>query len=58
VQHRITLNGELCVECFDTRVWAARDPNDPENLDYPSRKDVEKIRQKYPNVPADIFPSR
>ena len=34
------------------------DPNDPENLDYPSRKDVEKIRQKYPNVPADIFPSR
>jgi 4-hydroxybenzoyl-CoA thioesterase len=30
VQHRITLDGELCVECFDTRVWAARDPNDPE----------------------------
>lgn len=34
------------------------DPNDPENLDYPSRKDVEKIRQQYPNAPADIFPSR
>ena len=32
------------------------DPNDPENLDYPSRKDVEKIRQKYPNVATDIFP--
>jgi hypothetical protein len=32
------------------------DPNDPENLDYPSPKDVEKIRQKYPNAPADIFP--
>lgn len=31
------------------------DPNDPENLDYPSRKDVEKIRQKFPTVPIDIF---
>jgi hypothetical protein len=31
------------------------DPNDPENLDYPSRKDVEKIRQKFPTAPADIF---
>ena len=31
------------------------DPNDPENLDYPSRKDVEKIRQKYPTAPIDIF---
>ncbi len=33
-----------------------KDPNDPENLDYPSRRDVEKIRQKYPTAPADIFP--
>jgi 4-hydroxybenzoyl-CoA thioesterase len=32
VQHRITLDGELCVECFDTRVWAARDPSDPEKI--------------------------
>ncbi len=32
------------------------DAADPENLDYPSRKDIEKIRQKYPNAPADIFP--
>ncbi len=32
------------------------DPSDPENLDYPSRRDVEKIRQKYPSAPADIFP--
>ena len=32
------------------------DPNDPENLDYPSRKDVQKIRQKFPSAPADIFP--
>jgi|GEM_PF-801306 len=33
-----------------------KDPNDPENLDYPSRRDVEKIRQKFPTAPADIFP--
>jgi hypothetical protein len=32
------------------------DPNDPENLDYPGRKDVQKIRQKFPSAPADIFP--
>jgi hypothetical protein len=32
------------------------DPNDPENLDYPSRKDVDRIRQKYPTAPTDIFP--
>jgi hypothetical protein len=31
------------------------DPNDPENLDYPTRKDVERIRQKFPTAPADIF---
>jgi hypothetical protein len=31
------------------------DPNDPENLDYPSRKDVEKIKQKFPSIPTDIF---
>jgi hypothetical protein len=35
---------------------AVNDPNDPENLDYPSRKDVVKIRQKYPTAPIDIFP--
>lgn len=32
------------------------DPNDPENLDYPTRKDVERIRQQYPTAPTDIFP--
>jgi hypothetical protein len=31
------------------------DPNDPEKLDYPSRRDVEKIRQKFPSAPLDIF---
>jgi predicted small lipoprotein YifL len=31
------------------------DPDDPENLDYPSRRDVERIRQKYPTAPIDIF---
>ena len=32
VQHRITLNNELCVECFDTRVWAARHADDPDKI--------------------------
>ena len=34
------------------------DPNDPENLDYPSRKDVEKIKRMYPSIPTDIFPRK
>lgn len=33
------------------------DPDDPENLDYPSRKDVQRIRKQYPTAPADIFPT-
>jgi len=32
------------------------DPDDPENLDYPSTKDVKEIKQKYPSAPTDIFP--
>jgi 4-hydroxybenzoyl-CoA thioesterase len=32
VQHRLTLGGELAVECFDTRVWVKRDPNDAERI--------------------------
>jgi 4-hydroxybenzoyl-CoA thioesterase len=32
VQHRITLNSELCVECTDTRVWTVRDPDNPEKI--------------------------
>jgi hypothetical protein len=31
------------------------DPNDPENLDYPTKKDVERIRKMYPSMPTDIF---
>lgn len=31
------------------------DPNDPENLDYPTQKDIQRIREKYPSVPTDIF---
>ena len=32
VQHRLTLDGELAVECFDTRVWVERDSDDPEKI--------------------------
>jgi 4-hydroxybenzoyl-CoA thioesterase len=42
VQHRLIKGGELAVECFDTRVWAVRDPADPE-----------RIRAK--PIPADVI---
>ncbi|HXY90425.1 MAG TPA: thioesterase family protein [Xanthobacteraceae bacterium] len=32
VEHRLTKDGKLAVENFETRVWAARDPTDPERL--------------------------
>jgi hypothetical protein len=32
------------------------DPDDPENLDYPAPRDIERIRKMYPSIPADIFP--
>ncbi|HMF58202.1 MAG TPA: hypothetical protein VK619_17800 [Pyrinomonadaceae bacterium] len=38
------------------RPEAVNDPNDPENLDYPTREDVKRIMRMYPSIPADIFP--
>jgi 4-hydroxybenzoyl-CoA thioesterase len=32
VQHRLFNHGALAVEGFETRVWAARDPGDPEKI--------------------------
>ncbi len=32
VEHPLTLNGELCVEAFEKRVWVERDPADPEKI--------------------------
>jgi 4-hydroxybenzoyl-CoA thioesterase len=32
VQHRLTREGELAVECFDTRVWVERNSDDPEKI--------------------------
>jgi 4-hydroxybenzoyl-CoA thioesterase len=26
VEHRLSLNGEICAECAETRVWVVRDP--------------------------------
>lgn len=34
------------------------DPDDPENLDYPTRKDVERMKKMYPSIPTDIFPGQ
>ena len=27
VEHKLSLNGETCVECSEKRVWVVRDPN-------------------------------
>src|SRR5262245_9621610 len=32
VQHMLSLGDELAVECFDTRVWVERDPDNPEKI--------------------------
>ena len=32
LQHRLLLDGELAVECTDTRVWVERHPDDPEKI--------------------------
>lgn len=32
VEHQLTRNGELAVECFEKRVWAIRDPENPERV--------------------------
>ena len=32
VQHRLTKDGELAVEGFETRVWVGRDPADPDRI--------------------------
>jgi 4-hydroxybenzoyl-CoA thioesterase len=32
VTHRILKDGELAVEGFETRVWVARDPTDPDRI--------------------------
>ena len=32
VEHRLTKDGKLAVEGFDTRVWVGRDPADPDRI--------------------------
>jgi len=32
VEHRLTLDGALAAEGFETRVWAGRDPTDPQRI--------------------------
>jgi 4-hydroxybenzoyl-CoA thioesterase len=32
LRHRLTKDGELAVEGFETRVWVARDPADPDKI--------------------------
>jgi 4-hydroxybenzoyl-CoA thioesterase len=32
IRHRLTKDGALAVEGFETRVWVGRDPNDPDKI--------------------------
>lgn len=32
IRHRMRKNGDLAVECVETRVWAVRDPDNPKKL--------------------------
>ena len=32
VEHKLTKDGDLCVEGFEKRVWVVRDPNDPSKI--------------------------
>jgi 4-hydroxybenzoyl-CoA thioesterase len=32
VYHRLLKDGELAIECFETRVWVGQDPDNPEGL--------------------------
>jgi 4-hydroxybenzoyl-CoA thioesterase len=32
VEHKLSLAGELCVECQEKRVWIVRDPADPDRI--------------------------
>jgi 4-hydroxybenzoyl-CoA thioesterase len=32
VYHRLLKDGELAIECFETRVWVGQDPDNPERL--------------------------
>src|SRR5262249_35597263 len=32
IEHRLTHNGALAVECFQARVWVDRDPDDPKRI--------------------------
>jgi 4-hydroxybenzoyl-CoA thioesterase len=32
IRHQLSKDGELAVECSETRVWVARDPKDPQRI--------------------------
>jgi len=42
IEHRLTRDGTLVAENFETRIWAARDPADPERI-------------KPVRIPADVI---
>ena len=40
IEHRLSLNGETCVECSETRVWVVRDPATGSIKSHPIPKEI------------------
>ena len=45
IEHRLSLNGEICVECSETRVWVVHDPEKPGR--YRSQPVPQAVRAKF-----------
>jgi len=48
VHHRLLKGEVLAVECFETRVWTVRSPDDPEKLQ--SKPVPQEIRDRFSNT--------
>jgi 4-hydroxybenzoyl-CoA thioesterase len=40
IEHRLSLKGETCVECSETRVWVVRDPASGDIKSHPIPKEI------------------
>ncbi|MGH6727060.1 MAG: acyl-CoA thioesterase [Pseudolabrys sp.] len=45
VEHRLSHNGQICVECSEKRVWVVRDPTDPAG--FKSQPIPDTVRAKF-----------
>jgi 4-hydroxybenzoyl-CoA thioesterase len=51
VQHRLMKGDALAIECFETRVWVAHPPGDPEKFE--ARAIPAEVKMKFGAVPGD-----